>query len=521
MWQKEIEMRLGDPTARVTCLDPSGSSTLELHDLLAPYAAQIQPTSGPLDLFEPADRANVVKAFTVAKFRGTGTVEARLLTGETKRIDLYDEEAALGCFVVILGEPSGSTMTIGDQAIDLKARTASYNMDATGVILWAHPDVEAVFGWAPSELVGRSALELTHPDDHERGFINWIDVLDRGAGARLRTRRRFLTKDGHWRWVEGTSTNHLDHPEQGYVSSDLIDISDEMAALDEARRRDALLTRLTEALPTGVLHINAERLPIFWNQRWTQLLSNGSPSIEGLLTQLVESDEVAQAIDRSFSSGVDADLDVTIISADDQRYGRLHLRPLEHADGRAEVLITLEDNTTAREYQQGLHDLAHRDSLTGVLGRLGSRTIVEDLLASSSASRALLFVDLDGFKQINDTYGHATGDAVLRAVAHAITSAVRLRDAVARIGGDEFVVTVRGASSPDEVVERIHRALRDAESTIDQPVKIRASIGTAEVKPADDFDSLLRRADQAMYQIKRAEQDTADSSPVVTPAPTR
>lgn len=513
-WRHEIEQRLSDPSARIACLDPTGAKTLPLHADLIEFAGQTQPTAGPLDLFQPSDRSDVVKAYAIAKFRGTASAEVYLTTGEARRVDLFDEEEALGCFVVIFGQPTGATVIFSEE-IDLKARSAVYTMDMTGAIQWAHPDIERLFGWAPSELVGKSSLDFTHPEDHEQGIAAFISLLEQGLGSRYRARRRFLTKHEGWKWIESTSTNHLDDPNRCELSTEVIDLSDEMAALREAKRRDALLTRLTEALPTGVLHIDTERLPIFWNQRWTELLSNGSPSIEGLLEQLVERDEVGAAIDRSLTAGIDADLDVTIIGGDEQRYGRLHLRPLEHADGTAEVLITLEDTTAARKYQQGLHDLAHRDSLTGVLGRLGSRPIVEGLLASTAPSRALLFVDLDGFKMVNDTFGHATGDAVLRAVGSAITLAVRQRDAVARVGGDEFVVTVRGVTDPETIVERIHAALLDAEQTIDHPVEIRASIGMARVEDGDTFDSLFRRADQAMYEIKRAKQNT------VSPAPTQ
>lgn len=509
-WHREIEQRLSDPSARVVCLDPTGAKTLPLHPDLARFADQMQPATGPLDLFEPSDRSDVIKAYALANIRGTASTEARLTSGETRRVDLFDEQETLDCFVVVIGPPTGAAIRFGDNAIELKVRSAVFTMDMSGAIQWAHSDIEGLFGWSPSELLGKSSLEFTHPDDQEQSIAAWISLLEQGPSARYRTRRRFLTKHEGWKWVESTSTNHLDDPERGAFSTEVIDLSDEMAALGEAKRRGALLTRLTEALPSGVLHIDTERLPIFWNRRWIELLSHGSPSIEGLLEQIQERHEVGAAIDRSLTAGVDADLDVTITSTgnEGQKYGRLHLRPLEHADGTAEVLITLEDTTTAREYQQGLHDLAHRDSLTGVLGRLGSRPIVEDLLASTAPSRALLFVDLDGFKMVNDTFGHATGDAVLRAVGNAITLAVRQRDAVARVGGDEFVVTVRGVTDPVQIVERIHAALLDAEQTIDHPVEIRASIGMARVEDGDTFDSLFRRADHAMYEVKRVKQNS-------------
>lgn len=506
-WLQDIEKRMADPSALVLCVDPTGGRTVPMPEELRPFSSREITTAGPLDLFAPEARSEIVKSYGLAKLRGTASTQATIRSGEHHQFDFYNEVDALGCYVITMGPPTGMQNKTADSGDDLPARAASWDLDMAGNIVEVHPDFRRMLGWEPAEIIGRSSLDLIHPDDHEKGIIGWIELLEKGLGSRSRMRQRFLQKDGDWRWLEDTSTNLLDDPDRGVVSTELIDIADEMAALEEAERREALLTRLTDALPTGVLHISPQRLPVFWNQRWTELLGNGSPSINGLLEQLAESEQVSAAIQRSFDHGADADIDVTILDSEDIHYGRLHLRALEHNDGSSEVLITLEDTTAARERQQDLHDLAHRDALTGLLGNLGSRSLVEDQLLRSAGS--LLFVDLDSFKLINDTHGHATGDAVLQAVGRGITEAVRRQDAVARIGGDEFIVAIQdmGSSEPiHEIVDRIHAALRQAESSINHPVEIRASIGVAEVQPGDGFDSLLRRADQAMYEVKRAKQ---------------
>jgi len=502
------------------CLDPTGGKIIPPPKALGVTADRRHEASGPLDIFAPEVRGEIVKAFGLAKLRGTSSTQVPIRSGEDRQFDFYNEVDTLGCYVVTMGPPTGLERKAGTSPDELRVRATSYHLDMAGNVIDVHPDIERMLGWEPAEMLGRSSLDFIHSDDHEKGIIGWIQLLDQGLGARCRMRQRFATKDGEWRWLEDTTTNHLDDPERGYITSDLIDISDEMAALDEAERRGAVRTRRTRAVPTGVLHLNTARLPIFWNQRWMELLGDASPSIEGLLAQLEESGEVAEAIECSFAKAADADIDVTLVGGDSIRYGRLHLRSLEHADGKAEVLVTLEDATAAREYQQDLHDLAHQDSLTGLLSRLGVRPVVEDLLTQTTGLHALLFVDLDTFKPINDTHGHATGDAVLQAVGREIRRAVRDQDAVARIGGDEFVVAVRDAGSTAElqaIATRIHAGLRTAEKTIDQPVKIRASIGTAEVLPADTFDSLLRRADQAMYTVKRAKQESTLTQPAPLP----
>lgn len=517
-WWHDIEKWLADPSTTVACIDLTSAKPIPLHDRLACFTEQPQPGSTGLDLFEPDDHIEVIKAFASARSHGSSTTEARLAGGELRRVDFYDENEALGCCVVVLTTASGRRQSDDLNVVEIKVRTAAYHMNSGGIITWAHPDVEPVFGWKPEELVGRSSVEFSHPDDHAQSIALWIELLENGDEATVRLRRRFLTKDDVWKWIEGTSTNYLGDAAEGVVKTDVIDISDELAALEESKRREALMTRLTEALPSGVLHLGSDRRPIFWNHRWTELLNGAEPSIDGLLRQVTDPIEVAQAIERSLTSGIDADIDVTLVADGRHRYGRLHLRPLEYDDGTAEAAVTLDDVTAAREYQQGLHDLAHNDSLTGVLGRLGSQQLIEGLLASKDESRALLFIDLDRFKQINDTHGHATGDAVLRSVAQAISSVVRGRDAVARIGGDEFIVTVRGEDFPEEIVARIHAALREAEAAIEHPVELRASIGIAVVTPTDTFDSVLSRADDAMYDVKRSRHGTRALSPELKPS---
>lgn len=503
-----------EPSTRLSCLDSTGGRFVPLHDALADYASRTTKVSGPLDMFAPSVTADMVKAYVLAKLRGRSSVEVQVRSGEEHRFDMFDEVETLGCFVVTMGPPTGRSVDDDRQAVELPVRTTTYSLDVAGTIIDAHPDIERMLGWNPTELIGRSSLDIVHPDDHEKGILGWIDLLEQGAGGRCRMRQRFLTTSGTWRWLEDTTTNRLDDPDHGCVTCDLVDVADEVAALEEAERRDALLTRLTDALPTGVLHLGPERLPMFWNQRWMELLGRGSPSIDGLLGQVAEVDQVANAIERSYTEGRDTDVDVTLTNSATSSFARLRVRPIAHADGTAEVLITLEDTTADRKHQQELHDLAHRDSLTGLTSHVGLRPVVERLLDSDHEQRALLFVDLDSFKVINDTHGHATGDAVLQAAGRAISEATRSTDDVVRVGGDEFVVALADAASAaeaDQMIERIHAALRAAEADFDLPLNISASIGLANVESTDSFDSLLRRADQAMYQIKRSKQQRASS----------
>lgn len=185
------------------------------------------------------------------------------------------------------------------------------------------------------------------------------------------------------------------------------------------------------------------------------------------------------------------------------------------SDERQETLWVLADITALKRYQEEIEHLAMHDALTG----LPNRRLLEDRLAQGMAiSRrdgqllAVCYIDLDGFKGVNDRLGHAAGDLLLQDAAQRISECVREHDTVCRIGGDEFVVLLPLLTQDDEavhVVQRVLQSLRRPYSLGKSPaVHISASAGLA-LYPADarDGDSLLRLADVALYQAKAAGRD--------------
>ncbi len=119
---------------------------------------------------------------------------------------------------------------------------------------------------------------------------------------------------------------------------------------------------------------------------------------------------------------------------------------------------------------------------------------------------ALIVADLDGFKPINDSYGHAVGDEVLAAVGRRLRSCVRDSDTVSRVGGDEFVILTRVSThrEPTELAARIRAALRDPVRTSEGVLTVGASLGIAVAELGSNAADLLRQADRAMYRVKLA-----------------
>jgi diguanylate cyclase (GGDEF)-like protein/PAS domain S-box-containing protein len=176
----------------------------------------------------------------------------------------------------------------------------------------------------------------------------------------------------------------------------------------------------------------------------------------------------------------------------------------------AKVVIGLHDVTEQKRMEEELAHRAMHDEMTGLPNRALIRDRCSRMLARSERlgnMMAALFVDLDGFKSVNDTFGHAVGDALLIAVSARMSAAIRASDTVGRIGGDEFVILTEGDASgpgPEPVAERILELLREPfhlEGTGSAPLVITASIGIAEA-PRTSADELLRDADVALYRAK-------------------
>ncbi|GID26038.1 sensor domain-containing diguanylate cyclase [Paractinoplanes brasiliensis] len=178
------------------------------------------------------------------------------------------------------------------------------------------------------------------------------------------------------------------------------------------------------------------------------------------------------------------------------------------------VVINARDISENRAFQERLAHEAQHDALTG----LPNRRRMQDALGHSLREEpvAVLFVDLDGFKPVNDAHGHEAGDELLRQVAERLSACVRERDVVARVGGDEFVILMPGVSEPADTVAmsaRIRHAL-DVPFVIDgHEVQVGASVGEHLAPGASDPDEALRAADHAMYTVKRSRQSYPQQRP--------
>jgi diguanylate cyclase (GGDEF)-like protein len=191
-------------------------------------------------------------------------------------------------------------------------------------------------------------------------------------------------------------------------------------------------------------------------------------------------------------------------------WAELHVGPYQDSQNKPDGMVAsfrLIDREMAAWRELERH--ARTDELTGLLNRREGLEQIHILSATDQRSgeqTALLFCDLDRFKAINDRWGHAAGDALLRTVASRIQECLRSEDLAARMGGDELLVVLKGVQNLDTAVgiaEKIRNAVQDPVPTPAGELQITLSIGVTLVVPGESSDTVIARADTAMYEAKQ------------------
>ncbi|OYT94889.1 MAG: hypothetical protein CFE49_15740 [Pseudomonas sp. PGPPP3] len=180
-----------------------------------------------------------------------------------------------------------------------------------------------------------------------------------------------------------------------------------------------------------------------------------------------------------------------------------------HRDGLPLRMVVVRDIRDRQAARAQIQHLAEHDSLTGLRNRRSFMARLAAALDQHRAQRrqlALLFIDLDHFKRINDSYGHSTGDEVLKAIAATLKAQLRNIDMIFRFGGEEFLVVLSNTSreAAAMVGERLRHAVMDLQCLAQgRAIELSISLGCATLLPAESVDSVLRRADTALYAAKR------------------
>jgi diguanylate cyclase (GGDEF)-like protein/PAS domain S-box-containing protein len=509
------------PDAFVVAITPVGLFTDMPDGLRATGLRPIEADGTTLALTIPEDHQAMLDAWfrVLAEGLANCTFHPVGTPDELARMHYIDMTHRWGVFVAMVTGQSGSSARLTLEAGPIRPRMITARRDAVAKMIGVDPAVEIMLGWTPAELLQMRSLDIVHPDDHQRAIGGWLDMMSAPEGAARRVRVRYLHKNGTTIWMEVTNHNHLADPVEPHVLTEMLDISDEMAAQEALRASEQLLRRLTETLPMGVLQVDAGRRITYQNERTARVLGTvvGDHLGEEQLRDVVPGDReaVGYAVDSVLAGAGDRDIEYGLRDrARGLRRIRAALRALENDDRQITgAIISLADVTEDVRLREELHRRATYDALTGCRNRASTIAALDEFSEPGrSRGTAVVFIDLNEFKQVNDRYGHAVGDQLLTYVAGRLRNAVRDGDVVGRFGGDEFVVVCRDVSTP-MVAQRIGETLLaalDAEGPeLDLPdgrtLRPQASIGVAWARPGPDAtDPLIARADAAMYAAKKA-----------------
>jgi diguanylate cyclase (GGDEF)-like protein/PAS domain S-box-containing protein len=396
-----------------------------------------------------------------------------------------------------------------------------------GILTW-EPSTRQL--WVSEGLLAVAGLDALPAGDGIDALLSMLDAASaasvRGAIVQLEAGGEPIELDLELRRADGQRRHLLGRGEAmrgpdgslerllGVVQ----DVTRRRAAEDVALRRTELLDRIARVgriggweldLPTGALHWTEENYRIHGIAPGTPVSVESTRHMyEGRSREVFE--ETIAAVMRGERD--EDTIEVQFITPDEERVWLQITGRVERREGEALRITGLtRDITDEREAGERIEQLAHYDILTGLPNRFQFREIARSAIAAARRTQhplALLFLDLDRFKNVNDSLGHEAGDQLLLDVAGRIRACVRTGDVVARQGGDEFLVLLPELKRPENA-GRVARKIIDAVGQPvllgDSEVQIGVSIGIALLgNDSDTLESLLRAADTAMYAAKDA-----------------
>ena len=402
------------------------------------------------------------------------------------------------------------------------APDAFIGIDHHGLIAEWNRQAEATFGWQRAGVLGRSLADVMIPPRLRGSYAaGLLDFARTGSGPVINNRVELMAlhEDGHEIPVE-LSIGALQTPDGFAANAFLHDISERKAAEAQLSASSRRLRDITDNLPLLISYIDKDLRLRFCNGTWRAWLGLdpdavvGRPIGEVIGPALYE--QRRELMQRALA-GERVSFEAESVALGVNRYLRTEYIPDVQADGTVAGIYTLTTDVTAsKKVEMQLDQLAHVDALTGLPNRRRFEDLLQKAMARSKRddrAMALMFLDVDHFKPINDAHGHAIGDAVLKEFARRLQRCVRVTDTVARLAGDEFVIILEALNSDDDA-ERVARKIGIelrlpfvfdglTLSSVTSSIGVVVFIG-GDAGPAD----AVARADQALYQAKRAGRDT-------------
>lgn len=393
--------------------------------------------------------------------------------------------------------------------------------DASGACTYVNPRWCEMTGLAPRDAWGDGWTAALHPGDRERVFAAWVRAV--AAGRDLHLEHRLLRPGGEERWASVSSVPVLDGVGDvvGHLAT-VTDVTDLKATEQALRDAEERFRHAFEDAPAGMALVGLDGRFLQVNRALCELTGHA----EDLLLRttwhrIVHPDDAPEdeaAVDALLAGRLRTHHreERLLHAAGEAVWVSAHLTVVRAADGTPRHLLAqVLDVTDRRRFEKRLQHMADHDPLTGLLNR---RRFEEELdrqvaLVQRYGPRgALLVLDLDHFKLVNDTLGHGAGDELIVSVADVLRRRLRATDHIARLGGDEFAVLLPEATVADaeRVAEELVEAIRRHAAVLngDRPRRVTASLGIALFETGlQAGEEVLVNADLAMYDAKEAGRD--------------
>jgi diguanylate cyclase (GGDEF)-like protein/PAS domain S-box-containing protein len=464
-----------------------------------------------------------VRSLLCAPIHSGGRVVACFYATHKEVAGLFgSEEALLATFITTLA--GAALEQVSGQAARFRA-LVEHSSDVTFLVdenarsSYVSPTATRILGYTPEEMLGDQGLARVHPDDLKASIAAFLKVVA-NPGSFGKVECRVLHKDGSWRWIEVSHTNRLHDPAVRSVVVNLHDTTERRLAEQNLARAAEQFRLAFDNAPIGVALVsqrpNNRGAFLLVNGALAEMLGTGRKDLEGkLMSELTHPDDLAADAE----DGERFERGETDVSRTEKRYRHRngawiwvnqHSGLIRDDSGVPDYMITqVVDITQRRAAQEQLTHQALHDPLTGLPNRRLFLDRLDQGLARAKRRGgrvALLYLDLDRFKVINDSFGHATGDLVLIESARRLHALIRSSDTLARLGGDEFVLLVDDLVEPEEIGAIALRISEALSQPITVPpgvaVSVTTSIGIRIGYEHDAGSVLLRDADTALYRAK-------------------
>jgi PAS domain S-box/diguanylate cyclase (GGDEF) domain len=380
-------------------------------------------------------------------------------------------------------------------------------LDSKGRLVETSGSLSRLIGMTGRQADGTSWVSIVHPDDREDGVARWSEAA--ASGNTIDVEWRIRVADGSYRWFRTVAFPRFEGGKIANWYGTTDDIHDRKIAEAKLRESEERFRAMADDAPVMMWVSDASGATTFSNRMWVQTAGDhATKGFKGWLRSVHPGDR-----DAVFSTYATARAEhapyrseYRIITPDgDVRWVLDTARPRFTADGEFLGYVgTAVDITESKSDRERVDFLAHHDALTGLYNRMAFNHQLETALQAGSRGLSMLLLDLDGFKEINDTMGHPCGDALLRQIADRLSSAVP-ETRPARLGGDEFAFIYRSTSGGPTAVDMANRiigCIADPFHVNGADLRVGGSVGVARAGSGTAAEDLFKMADIALYRAK-------------------